>query len=123
MKPNIKSSQRTQLPLEQEAVKQPLGIDYDNLLKSMKKVDEKKPVEKRSSLNKKIVKDLRKFSNNEEGIAKELDEHDMIKKLDQMSIIPVPGLAVEYELSGSEDRPPDTDWTVPHGSQWGPMTQ
>lgn len=123
MKPNIKSSQRTQLPLEQEAVKQPLGIDYDNLLKSMKKVDEKKPVEKRSSLNKKIVKDLRKFSNNEEGIAKELDENDMIKKLDQMSIIPVPGLAVEYELSGSEDRPPDTDWTVPHGSQWGPMTQ
>ncbi|MNJ90029.1 hypothetical protein D3C87_76200 [compost metagenome] len=123
MKPNIKSSQRTQLPLEQEAVKQPLGIDYDNLLKSMNKIDDKKPIEKKSALEKKYVKDLRKFSNNGDGIAKEIEKDDLINKLDQLSIIPVPGLAVEYERDGSQERPPDSDWTVPHGSQWGPMTQ
>lgn len=119
MNPYIKTSERTVLVKNQEAVNQPLGIDYDKLMKSIGKIDKPETIEKKSSL---VVKDLRKTSNNESMIAKELEENDSIKQLDQSSIIPIPGLAVEYENGGSQDRPPDSDWQAPHGPQWGPMT-
>ncbi|MDF2534306.1 MAG: hypothetical protein K0R18_463 [Bacillales bacterium] len=122
MNPYIKSSERTNLPKNQEAVNQPLGIDYSQLLGSMSKLDKiaderKTSLEKKSALEGKLVKDLRKTSNNE-SISKELEKTDLINDIQKSSIIPVPGLKIEYENSGSQDRPPDSDFIAPHGPVW-----
>lgn len=123
MNPYIKTSERTCLPKTQEAVNQPLGIDYSKLANSMSQLEEKdkRKIEKKSSVDGKLLKDFRKISNNE-SISKELEENDSINNINKSSIIPVPGLMISFENSGSDTRPPDSDWVASHGPQWGPMT-
>lgn len=117
--PKIKSSQQTRWSNQRDHVEQPKGIDYNQLLESMNKESEKdKSLEKKSGK----FKDLRKKSYVfDKDTSVEQDES--LKNLDKNSIIPVPGLMVEYEDSNSNQRPPDSNWIAPHGPQWGPMTQ
>lgn len=123
MKPFIKSEDRTNWATRKETVAQPNGIDYQELLKSIQNIDNK-------NLNKEnfiIRKDLRKVSKDEKHISYELNENDDVNKLDKSSIIPIPGLMVEYDQNESGYSPP-SHWNNPTlnndigGVQWNPMT-
>ncbi|MNC18224.1 hypothetical protein D3C81_500700 [compost metagenome] len=117
--PEIKSSNRTFWANQNESVTQPSGVDYDKLISSMnsnvKKVDDKRKKVESS------IRDLRKQSYKDSDLSKE--DNSSLERIDHKSIIPIPGLLIDSEDSGSDTRPPDSDWIAPHGPQWGPMTQ
>lgn len=114
----IKSSNRTRWINQRESITQPNGIDYNQLFDKLKNNnDNEKNLNVKSSVNK---KDLRKKSYKMEDFSKE--EDFSLSDVDKKSIIPIPGMLIDYENSDSDTRPPDSDWIAPHGPQWGPIT-
>ncbi|MNV98002.1 hypothetical protein D3C71_1932000 [compost metagenome] len=82
--------------------------------------NDKKLEDKRRNVQSSI-RDLRKKSYKDSDLSNESDSS--LEDIDQKSIIPVPGLLIGSEDSGSDTRPPDSDWIAPNGPQWNPMTQ
>ena len=43
-----------------------------------------------------------------------------LEQISSDSLIPIPGMLIEYENSESGDSVPMSNWVAPHGPQWGP---
>lgn len=119
--PEIKSSSRTRWANQRESVAQPNGIDYSQLVGKINEKPQAQDMRGKKVESSVGRKDLRRKSYKIEDLNK--DEDSSLADIDQKSIIPVPGMLIDPENSGSDTRPPDSDWIAPHGPQWGPMTQ
>lgn len=113
----IKSRSYTKFADSVKVVKQPEGIDYNGLYNNLTP-SKPKPAPSPNSEKEVVVKDHRKVK------PKKFEEiEDSTSNIDKKSIIPIPGLAIQYENSESDWKAPTSDWVAPHGPQWGPMTQ
>lgn len=121
--PYIQSNNRTNWSSEKETVSQPNGINYQKLIDAVSKTD--KRISKKSSV---VRKDLRKKSNMHDNFSQELDAEDGVNKLDNKSIIPIPGVMFDDlenngNYSGKSGNWNDTNNNqMSNGPQWNPMT-
>ena len=106
LNPKILSKNRISWPNILESVSQP-SIDYFDLEKSLKK---------KSRLKR---EDLRKESFYTKTDLSKDDDPDL-QSISSDSLIPIPGMLIEYENSESGDSVPMSNWIAPHGPQWGP---
>lgn len=108
LNPHIKSNGRTNWSSNRDVVAQPSGLNYEQLQKSISDVDDKRnhSIKKESSV---VRKDLRKLSS-DDFIAKDVNENDEVNKLDQKSVIPIPGLMFEY-LENTNGYSGKSNWT------------
>jgi len=95
------------LGLEKTLASNPNGVEYENLMNILNKED--KP----------IREDLRKAKKNYS--LDTIDNSNSTDKLTKETIIPVPGLLVNYEDSqqGTVPRPTDGPFIPSGGLQWG----
>jgi hypothetical protein len=106
LKPKMVSKNRISLPIKVESISQP-SIDYFDLEKSL---------EKKSRLKR---EDLRKESFYTKTDLSKEDDPDL-QNISSDSLIPIPGMLIEYENSESGDSIPMSNQIAPHGPQWGP---
>ena len=103
-KTKIVANTRVFLSDKVKSVKQP-NVDYLDLLQSLQ--DESQ------------IDDMRKTSfYTKTDLSKEDDQS--ISTISKESLIPIPGMLIEYENSESGDSVPMSNWVAPHGPQWGP---
>lgn len=82
------------------------NIEYSRLLQLLKAQNNQK-------------EDLRKESfYNQTDLSN--SEDNSVSKISSESLIPVPGMLIEYENSESGYSSPTSNWEAPHGPQWGP---
>ncbi|AEO93279.1 gp8 [Bacillus phage G] len=124
-KPHISSNNRTNWSSPEETVSQPVGINYQQLIKDI----EKKNIKRESSLVRKdLRKDLRKTSFRDEHFSNELEKNDSVNKLDQKSIIPIPGVMFDTLENNDGYSGKSGNWNdvtnnqLTNGPQWNPMT-
>lgn len=127
MEPHIQSNNRTNWSSNREAVAQPKGLNYEQLLQSISNKNDlrNRPIPKESSvIRKDLRKDLRKTSS-DSRISRDIDKADEVNKIDKDSIVPIPGLMFEYleNTDGYSGKSPN--WTdnnnnmMSDGPQWG----
>jgi hypothetical protein len=97
---------RTSIFIENRSPNQP-SVDYGRLLHRLKNID---------SLD---IEDFRK-----EAFYTKTDLSNAgdpsLERITEDSLIPIPGMLIEYENSESGDSVPMSNWVAPHGPQWGP---
>jgi hypothetical protein len=102
----ISSSTKVFLQNAHNVIQQP-EIDYSSLMH----VVEKKHRLKRHDLRKESFYTKTDLS----------DQNDpSLDHISSDSMIPIPGMLIEYENSESGDSHPMSNWVAPHGPQWGP---
>jgi hypothetical protein len=106
LNPKLLSKNRISWHNNSESVNQP-SLDYVDLENSLKK---KKRL---------IREDLRKESFYTKTDLSE-DDDPSLQNISSDSLIPIPGMLIEYENSESGDSVPMSNWVAPHGPQWGP---
>jgi hypothetical protein len=105
--PKITQKNKFTILQESESVSQP-DIDYGRLSSSLDKTtsaDKPEDLRKQSFYTKTDLSD---------------EPAQELSKISKDSIIPVPGMLIEYENSESGDSVPMSNWVAPHGPQWGP---
>lgn len=123
--PHITSNNRTNWSSEKKTSSQPKGINYQQLLDKLDNKKEDKRFNIESSVNR---KDLRKISFHDRNFSDEIEENDIVNKLDQKSIIPIPGVQFDDLENNGNYSGKSGNWNdttnnqLSDGPQWNSMT-
>ena len=121
--PRIMSNSRTNWSPNEETVSQPSGINYESLIE---KIGNSKEIKKDTGMD--FRKDLRKQSFYDKNYSDEIDKNDDVNKLDQKSVIPIPGVMFDDLENNGNYSGKSGNWNdvtnnqLTNGPQWNPMT-